>query len=141
MKKFIVSCFSVLAVAAFLLPVSSCDKGGSHYPKIGFWVDTGSAPYAQFENQSATVPHDTLFSLYPNASRTGTEGLLRTFKIYRSTNASADSVIASADIHTTNFIQRYHYQAGDSGQVDKYTFTITNDEGLSDTVSYTITAR
>lgn len=136
MKNSFVTSMAVLTVASFLLAVSSCDTGGDHHPYVGFWVDGAIT----FDAQQANLPRDTVFNISVNASQPGGDGLLRSFKISISTNGSADSTILQADFYTKNFDQTYSYIAGDSGDIQLFTFTAGNDEGLFRSITFTDTA-
>lgn len=125
-------------IGILLLGVSSCDKGGNHHPSIYFQIRPDSVTY---QSTFVSIPRDTVFSLYVNASKSGLENLLRSVTIAKSVNGSADSLILQANIYTTFFNQYYAYQAGDSGDIERYTFTATNDEGLSSSIQFVDTVR
>lgn len=128
-----------VGVTVFLLVgVCSCDKGGDHHPSIYFQIKPDSVTY---ESTFVSLPRDTVFSLNLNASKSGLENLLRSVTIAKSVNGSADSLILQANIYTTFFNQYYAYQAGDSGDIERYTFKVTNDEGLSSSIQFVDTVR
>ncbi len=138
MKNKIVSLLVIALAVVGMFAVSSCESGGSRIPTIYFRVRTDSVTALP---SYLSLPRDTIFTIYVNASKTGSEGMLKNFKIARSINGSADSTILDAQINTQYFGQYYSFQAGDSGQVQQYTFTVGNSEGLYNSIVFVDTAR
>lgn len=138
MQKNIVSLSVLAVVAAFLLTVTSCESGGNHTPTICFRITTDSVSY---QSSYLTLPRDTTFNLYVAASKTGPDGILKTFKITKSVNGGADSTLIDANVTTQYYSQFYTYKTGDSGTVEKYTFTIGNNENLYNSIEFVDTVR
>lgn len=138
MSKNIVSLFAAVVIAVILFAVSSCDTGGDHHPTICFRIRTDSVSY---KSSYLTLPRDTVFTVYAQASKTGPDGMLKTFKVTKSVNGGADSTLIDANITTLYYSQYYTYKAGDSGSVEKYTFTVGNTEDLYNSIEFVDTVR
>ena len=138
MQKNIVSLLVFLSAAVALFTVSSCDTTGDHHPTICFRLTTDSVSY---ESSYLSLPRDTTFNVYVQASKTGPDGMLKTFKVTKSINGGADSTLIDAGISTVYFSHYYTYKAGDSGNIEKYTFTVGNDEVLYDSIQFGDTVR
>ena len=136
MRKPLVVVFVFAAVCSALCILSSCDKGGDHHPTICFRVRSDSVSYS---SSYLRLPHDTIFTVRLNASKTGTDGMLQSFKITKSVNGGADSVLLDARVTTVYLDKYYSYSAGDSGNIERYTFTIGNTEGLFGSIQFTDT--
>ncbi len=133
MKKIVsVLTVSVVALVA-LVQFSSCGGEKSTPPTIVFRVGTG------YVSVDTAIVHGEVFNVGINASKTGTEGILTNCTIARSVNGAADSVLQNIDITTQYFTNYYSYRAGDSGNTEKYTFTVTKNDGLQNSVSVTVT--
>ncbi len=138
MHKNIVSLLVFLSAAVALFTVSSCDTGGDHHPTICFRLTTDSISY---ESSYLSLPRDTTFNVYVQASKTGPDGTLKSFKVTKSINGGADSTLIDATLSTIYFAHYYTYKAGDSGDVEKYNFTIGNDEGLFKSIEFVDTVK
>jgi len=138
MQKNIVSLSVVAVIAAILFTVTSCESGGNHTPTIGFRITTDSVSY---KSSYLTLPRDTIFNVYPQASKTGPDGMLKTFKITKSINGGADRTLLDVNVTTQYYSQFYTYKAGDSGTIEKYTFTIGNSENLYNSIEFVDTVR
>ena len=136
MKKNIVSVLVASVMAVSLFVVSSCDKGGDHHPTIVF---KPSNTVVNYLSKDTTFYRGTIFNVGINASKTGPDGMLKSFKITKSINGGADSVLVNAELYTRYFSQFYSYAAGDSGNIEHYTFTVGNTEGLFNSIAFTDT--
>jgi hypothetical protein len=123
----------LFSFVGFLFFISSCDGEKNTAPTIVF--REGSA----YVYKDTALVHGTIFNIGINASKTGTDGLLSSCKILRSTNGGADSTLQDISIITQYFTHYYSYTAGDSGNTERYTFQITKNDGLSNSVSLTVT--
>lgn len=138
MNKGFVSSWVIVLVTGVLCWVSSCSTGGNPYPTIAFRVKTDSV---STQSSYVSLPHDTIFTLNINASKTGPDGLLKDFKITRNINGGPDSVLLDAIINTQYFTQFYSYKAGDSGTIETYTFTVGNADGYKSSIQFVDTVR
>ncbi len=138
MQKNIVSLSVIAVITAILFTVSSCESGGNHTPTICFRITTDSVSY---QSSYLTLPRDSTFNLFIAASKTGPDGILKTFKITKSVNGGADTTLMDANVTTQYYSQFYTYKAGDSGTVERYTFTIGNSENLYKSIEFVDTVR
>ncbi len=132
MNNKVISLYFATISIGFILLFSSCDGEKKTPPTIAF--TKGSA----FVYTDTALAHGTVFNIGINASKTGTEGLLSSCKISRSINGGADSTIQDITLVTQYFSHYYSYVAGDSGTTERYTFTVTKNDGLSNSVSVTV---
>lgn len=133
MKKAIVSTLVGLAITVSMINLTSCGKETTTPPTIAFVAGSGNVA------KDTSLYRGTTFRLAINAYKTGPNDLLTSCKIYRSINGGADSTIQEMNFVTQSFSNFYSYQAGDSGTIERYTFTIAEQNGLSSSVSVTIT--
>lgn len=124
--------FFPLAALLFFFP--SCQKSGVTPPVISLYAGTG------YIYQDTTLTHGTTATFGVNAYKAGVDQLLRKCLIQKSVNGGADSVLQEMTLVSQSFSQFYGYTVGDSGNVERYTFIIIQDNGLSDSASATITA-
>ena len=136
MHKNKVSFLVAVLLAVSLFVISSCESGGDHHPTIAFKTSTTVVSYV---SKDTTLYRGTIFNVGINASKTGPDGLLKSFKITRSINGGADSTLVDAELNTRFFTQFYSYTAGDSGNLEHYTFTVGNAEGLYNSIAFTDT--
>ena len=137
LKKY--SGFYVVAmVAAVVLFVSSCGKDDNPEPKILLERPASTVYYIASDT---SLYRGTIYNVQVKADRTGPDGFLKSFKITRSINGGADSTIIDAEINTLLFRQGYSFMAGDSGTIERYTFTVGNAEGKTASVAYNDTVR
>ncbi|MBL0310742.1 MAG: hypothetical protein IPP77_14030 [Bacteroidetes bacterium] len=125
--------FDFILVALFST-FYSCQKSGVTLPVINFYAGTG------YVYSDTVLAHGTIATFGINAYKAGVDQLLRKCIIQRSINGSADSTIQEMDVITQTFSQFYGYTVGDSGNVERYTFIILQDNGLSDSAIATITS-
>lgn len=136
MTKNIVTGLVVALAVVVLIQFSSCDNGGNHHPAISFKHSNTAVTYI---TKDTTLYRGTIFNVGINASKTGPDGFLHSFKITRSINGGADSTLVNAEINSVYFTQFYSYTTGDSGNLEHYTFTIGNTEDLFNSVEFTDT--
>lgn len=136
MKKNIVSVLVAGVMVVSLFVVSSCDKGGDHHPTIVFKTSNTLVTYI---SKDTTLYRNSIFNVGISASKTGPDGILKSFKITKSVNGGPDSTILTADLNTVYFTQFYSYTTGDSGNIEHYTFTVGNAEGLFNSIALTDT--
>lgn len=138
MNKGFFSTLVVVAVTGILFWVSSCSTGGNPYPTIGFRVRSDSVTY---QSVYRSFPRDTTWGVDVNASKTGPDGLLKSFKITRSINGGPDTTLVNATLSTMYIDQWYYYITGDSGTVETYTFTVGNAVGYVSSIQFVDTVR
>ena len=116
-----------------MLNGSSCGKEKSTPPDIAFYVGTA------YVYEDTALVHGTIFNIGVAASKTGVDGLLTGFEISHRMNGSPDSVIQKMSFIEQYFSQYYSYTAGDSGNVEQYTFTAIKADGRTNSISVNIT--
>ena len=133
MKKIFLSSYISAIIAGVLFSFSSCGEENSAQPEIEFVVASSLV------SKDTTLEQGAVFTIGIKAQKSGTEGLLTSCKISRSINNGTDSTIQQADFVTQGFTQFYSYSAIDSSNTERYTFTVTKQDGVSNTVSLTVT--
>lgn len=135
MKKInrtILICLTAFTFLAF----ASCKKDPGRVPDISFKTGAG------YTSADASIVKNTPFKIGINAAKTEEEDVLKTFNISVSYDGGASATIysenlttAMEDNYTYDLLKSTRNQAG----TEKYTFTITNRDGLINTISLTIT--
>ncbi|MDQ6755810.1 MAG: hypothetical protein M3004_02645 [Bacteroidota bacterium] len=129
--------FIIFAIASFFIfSISSCKKDAGTLPDISFKTGAG------YTSANATVARNTAFKVGINAAKTEKDDVLKTFNISVSFDGGTSTTVysetltaAQGDNYTYDFNRITRNQAG----TEKYTFTITNRDGLINTISLTIT--
>lgn len=130
----------ILSIAALsLLACSSCEKDEGKLPAISFVTGT------DYTSGDATLDKGASFKVGIKAEKTEKEDVLKQFNITRSVDGAAGSSVftkslsgSEGDVFTYNYTGTMDTV---SGQKNKYTFTITNRDGLVNQVSVTLTVR
>ena len=133
MNKKVSLLLSAIASITTVVSVNSCGEEKTTPPLVTFRT---SSVYVSVDT---TIYRNTVFNIGIEAKKTGTDGLLSGCTIQRSSNGGADSTIQQMSFVTQYFSQFYSYLAPDSGNADKYTFTVTERDGSSSSVSVTVT--
>lgn len=114
----------------------SCKKDPGRLPDISFITGTG------YLSSDGAVARNTSFKIGINAAKTEAEDVLKTFNISVSYDGGASETLltqpltsAQEDNYTYDLVKNTRNQAG----TEKYSFTITNRDGLINTISITIT--
>lgn len=136
--------FSVAAVAvvlfAMLVNLSSCEKDEGKLPNIAF--KTGSS----YTSADATVTAGDPVLVGINASKAEDKDVLKTFDVSVSVNGGTATSVAGYPTSLTS-AQEDSYSvdipltAPDAGSNAKYSFTVTNRDGLVNTISLTVTGQ
>jgi hypothetical protein len=134
MKKILVLALSVVCLAGIALQFSSCGKEKSSPPNLSLVVDS-----TRYISRDTALLHGGTFNVGVLATKTGTEGMLASLSISRSRNSGADSIIQQMTFVQQAFFQFYTYKVPDSGNVERYTFTVAKKDGLTNSVALSIT--
>jgi hypothetical protein len=133
MKTFVKS-FLLLSIIAIL---ASCEKDEGKLPNISF--KTGGA----YLSADATLAGTSVLLIGINASKSEEEDVLKKFNISKSVNGATATTVFDKDLtgaEGDNYSYDYSEILGTtSGETDKYTFTVTNRDGLTNQVSLTVT--
>ena len=129
--------FYAVALSAIAVFTLSCEKDAGKLPEISFKTGTG------YTYQDATLAGGTTITIGIDAKKEEKKDVLKKFDISESINGGADSSIYNVDVpqaqedeYTYDFVTTLDTI---SGQTNKYTFTITNRDGLINQVSLTLT--
>jgi hypothetical protein len=134
MKNLIIT---LLAVTAFTF--SSCTKDEGILPKIE--LKTGGS----YTSSDVTLPKSTNFTVGIHAEKTEKKDVLKKFNVSRSINGDSPQSVLTVDV-TADEEDEFNYDFTTktdtiSGQVNKYTFVITNRDGLTNRVELTVTVQ
>jgi hypothetical protein len=133
MKKFI-QYFYILGIITL---VSSCDRDEGKLPSISF--KTGGS----YISADITKQVSSTITMGIDASKSEDKDLLKKFNISRSVNGAAAVSVFSKDLTGTEgdvFSNDYTTTLDTTAnQTNKYTFTVTNRDGLVNQVSLTVT--
>ena len=135
MKQRINFIIAVIA-SAFIFLLSSCEKDKGILPDISFKTGAG------YTSADATVARNTAFKVGINAAKTESNDVLKTFNISVSFDGGASSTVYSETLTAAqgdNYIYDFNRTTRNQAGMEKYTFTITNKDGLINTVTLTIT--
>ena len=131
---------NILSMAIFMAVLSvftSCEKDAGKIPTLAF--KTG----ATYTSSSVTLASGTAFSIGIDAAKAEYRDVLKKFDISNSVNGASAVSLFTKDL-TGSEQDNYSYvyagtASGNSGDTNKYTFTVTNRDGLTNQVTLTIT--
>jgi hypothetical protein len=127
-----------LVLLVSLFSMSSCEKDEGKNPNISF---KGGASYT---NTNATIAAGTSVLVGINASKAEDKDVLKKFNISKSVNGATAISVFDKDLSGSegdDYSYDYTATAGTTaGDAIKYTFTVTNRDGLTNQVSLTVTA-
>ena len=129
------SAFMALTLIAF----TSCEKDGGKLPNISLKSGTG------YTASSATLVKNTALKIGITASKAEDKDVLKQFDISKSVKGGAATSIYNVSLSGSNG-NSYSYDYNStvdttSGQQSKYIFTITNRDGLTNSVSVTVSTQ
>ena len=130
-KYFNLIVFTVLSV------ISACEKDKGLLPNISFKTGT------TYISKDTTLSAGTDFTIGINASKAETVDVLKQFNLSKSVNGGVAVTEYTKSLTGTEG-DSYSYDyfntlENNPGQVNKYTFTVTNRDGLINQVSISIT--
>lgn len=123
-------------IAIVALCFSSCEKDKMIPPTLDFKTGTG---YISADTHLAL---STSFKIGVDAKRTEANDDLKTFTVTRSFDGGAESTIDNVTISADQagqFTKDYDLTTRNQNGTEKYTFTVTNRDGLITTKSITVT--
>lgn len=134
MKNFI---YTLIITSLFIF--SSCEKDEGNLPNIVFKKNAG------YTFADATITKGASFKIGIVATKAEDKDVLKKLNVSKSINGGAnttieDKTLSGADGDTYG----YDYSANADtivGQKTKYTFTVTNRDGLTNQVSLTVTVQ
>ncbi len=116
--------------------LSSCNKDKMIPPTIDF---TTTAGYTSADAHIALI---TAFKIGVDAKRTESKDDLKTFSVTRSYDGAAATTVENLTLtsaQAAEFTKDYPFTTRNVAGTEKYTFTVTNRDGLITTKSITIT--
>lgn len=130
---------TMMAIALLALTFHSCEKDAGKLPTIKF--KTGSAYYSA----DASVNKGSTVMMGIDAAKSEDKDVLKKFNISVSKNGAAASSVFSKDLSGTEG-DAYSYEHMPTldtaaGVTYKYTYTVTNRDGLTNQVSLTLTTK
>lgn len=129
--------FLTIFAAYTLLQLSSCKEDEGKLPDIAF--KTGGS----YVSADANLAAGSVVVIGIDAAKTEDKDVLKKFTISKSVNGGATTTVFTKDLTGSegdNYSYDYNATLGtDVGQVETYTFTVTNRDGLVNQVSLTLT--
>ena len=127
---------SILFVLAFGTISFSCEKDEMIPPTIDFTTGTG------YTSADSNIALDTDFKIGITAKRTEDKDDLKTFVVTRSYDGGAETTIDNVTLTSAQgaeFTKDYDLTTRNTAGTEKYSFTVTNRDGLITTKTITIT--
>ena len=124
----------IIALGVVVFP--SCEKDKMVPPTIDFLSGSG------YISADAHIALNTNFKIGVDAKRTESKDDLKTFVVTKSYDGGAETTIDNVTLATAQageFMKDYNLTTRNMAGVEKYTFTVTNRDGLITTKSITIT--
>ncbi len=134
MRKLISTALMIAVLVTALINLSSCEKDAGKLPNIAFKTTAG------YTHADATVASGTPVLAGITASKAESADVLKTFNVSKSIDgAAAVSVTNTTLTNGDSYDVDYPIVAGAAGHTEKWSFTVTNRDGLTNTVSFTLT--
>lgn len=136
MRKLISTALTFAVLTTALINLSSCEKDEGKLPNIAFKTTSGYT-YAD-ANVSAGAP--ILVGI--TASKSEDKDVLKTFNVSKSIDGAAATTVTNTTLTSAqedSYTVDYPFFAGTAGHTEKWSFTVTNRDGLTNTVSFTLT--
>lgn len=129
----------LLFIAVFAISIVSCEDDEGKLPKISFKTGTN------YKSTDDSLTAGSAFTIGINASKTEDKDVLKKFNISKSIDGASAVTIFSKDLSGSEG-DDYNYDYSDTmshviGQTNKYIFTVTNRDGISNNVSLTLKVR
>lgn len=136
--KTIIKGISFALITLFALSQTGCNKNSDPGvpPDIAFVTSSG------FTSADATIAQSTAFKVGINAARTETNDYLKSFNVSASFNGGSSTSLYNYILTTSehdNFSYTYNGTTRNVTGTEKYIFTITNRDGIVNSISLTIT--
>jgi hypothetical protein len=130
-------------IAAFILTasslaLSSCEKDEGKLPNIAFKTGAG------YTSANATVAQGSTVLIGIDASKSEKKDVLKTFNISKSYDGGANTTVENTDLsgsNEDNYSRDYSIVTRSQAGTEKYTFTVTNRDGLTNQVTLTLTVQ
>lgn len=136
MRKSLSTALIIAVLATALINLSSCEKDEGKLPNITFKSTTG------YTHADASVSSGAAILAGINASKAEDKDVLKTFNISKSVDGQAATTVVNTTLTSAqedSYSVDYPIIAGAAGHTEKWSFTVTNRDGLTNTVSFTLT--
>lgn len=138
MRKLLSTALVIAVLATALINLSSCEKDEGKLPNIAFKTTS------LYTHADGHIVAGTGFLVGIDASKSEGEDVLKTLNISKSINGGASSTVQNITIPSAqedSYSADFPLVAGTSaaGTTEKWSFTVTNRDGLTNTVSFTLT--
>ena len=127
---------SLATILITLISTSSCERDKGILPDISFKTGTG------YTSADATIAKSTSFLVGINAARTEDKDVLKTFNASVSYDGGASTTVYSEALTSAqgdNYTHDLNLATRNQAGTEKFSFTISNRDGLINTISLTIT--
>ncbi|MEI6312952.1 MAG: hypothetical protein WCP57_11885 [Bacteroidota bacterium] len=135
MKKVLLSIF----ILSIVFIISSCEKDEGKLPTISFKTGSG------YTSTSSSITKGSNFMIGINAAKSEEADVLKKFNISKSINGATAVSVYNADLTGADADAfSYDYSITNDtvvGQQNKYIFTVTNRDGLTNQVDLTVTVQ
>lgn len=136
-KQFLLTAVAAFILTAALFNLTSCEKDEGKLPAISF--KTGGS----YTSADKNVNSGDAVLVGINAAKTEEEDVLKTFNIQHTVNSGSavtDTTIILSSAEEDSFSKDFTLTpTGVSGDKVKYTFTVSNRDGLVNNVYFTLT--
>ncbi len=130
------STFIIISFLSACFILGSCDKDAGLLPKIAFKTASG------YVSSDITLAKGAALKIGIDASKSEDKDVLKKFNISKSVNGAAATTVFTKDLSRTegdNYTYDYSEILENAAQTNKYTFTVTNRDGLVGQVTLTVT--
>jgi hypothetical protein len=132
----IISRLNLAVITMVTFTISSCEKDKGILPDISFKAGAG------YTSTDASIAKNTNFLVGINAARTEDKDVLKTFNASVSFDGGSSTTIYNEVLTTAqgdNYTYDLNLTTRNQSGTEKYSFTITNRDGLINTITITIT--
>ena len=136
MKKVTITTLVCAVALAFIFTLSSCEKDKGTPPLITFISTAG------YFHGDTTLTSGSTIKIGVNTQLAESGDVLKTLNLSKSIDGAADATVSTTSIPTAqqdNYTQTDSLVLGSAGHTERYTYTVTNRDGLTNSVKLTVT--
>ena len=136
MKKVTITTVVCAVALAFIFTLSSCEKDKGTPPLITFISSAG------YIHGDTTVATGSTVKFGVNTQLGEAGDVLKTLNLSKSVDGAADVTVSTTPIPTAqqdNYSQTDSVVLGSAGHTERYTYTVTNRDGITNNVKLTVT--
>lgn len=136
MKKSFKNIIAILSAVVAVALITSCEKDEGKLPNIAFKTGAG------YTSANATVSQGDTLLVGITASKAEDKDVLKKFNVTVAYDGGQDSTIYNLDLTTAqedNYSYEHNYITRNQAGTELYKFTVINRDGLTNTVSLTLT--